>query len=666
MNAGEGRVGRWARVPTIGAFLVLLAAGAAASASAQTAVPSDLTGIVEIDGIMDADGITLRVKAHNDTDEELSDIRVELAAHARTRSRFGLSSAIDEGRVGPVLGRTTTPAATLRPGADITLRAHARADALGLNVAPPGVYPLTVDLVAEEELLDRTVTAIVVPPPTAQPVRFAVVLDVRGPVALRVDGLDESAVGQIADRVRTVARAVGDDLPATLMVDGRAIDELGAAPTPEATAPGDETPLEALRMVAGRPNVEIVPYPYGPADLVALLRDGHEDLARRLVERGGAAIGDLEGRDDASPIVAVPARLDETTARWLSERAEATVLSESALGLPLRRDLPATPPSVRRVVGASELRVVVPDPLVAEVIDRTARQAGPVLTAQRIVAETAAVFFERPGSETPRGFVLTPPAHLAGTLLPELAAALADASWLAPTTLSGLLDDVPTGETPETLAYPIRERAAELPSDYLTRVVDARAHVQPLRGLLDEDAVAGLGRQLDTITAVGFREPALRAVGEAVASGPRDAIAEIRAALSVVEPPELTLTGTKGTVPVTFANAGDRDVLVGIRLLTTRYEVDVVDEPLPLPAGTEVTSTFDVRALAPGGRYPIAIEVTDPGGETVLATGQVLVRSTASNIAGLLVTGGAALVLVAWTLGGLMRRRRQPSEGAAA
>lgn len=655
LQAGQVRLG------AIFACVLLLAPGAT-TASAQSTRAQDALSILDMDGIMDADGIALRVHALNETDAELSDVRVELTVHARTRSRFALSSAVDEGRVGRVLGRSATPAMPLRPGVEARLRATATADELGLAGAPAGVYPLTVDLLAADELLGRSLTAIVVPPSGGEPLRLATVLDTHGPVALRTDGLDDDALDAMAERILDVVEAVGDDLPATLLVDGRTVDELAghmSSATGSAESDDQPTPLEALQEVARRPDVEIAPYPYGPADLVAIVRDGRADLAERLVDRARAVAAQLDGQGGASPVVAVAAGLDDRTARWLARTADATVLSESTLGLPLRRDFPATPPSVRRLLGVDDLRVVVPDPLMAEALDRTADEAGPVLTAQRILAETAAVFFERPGSDEPRGFVLAPSPDLGRTLLPLLAETLDSASWLTPTTLSGLLGDVPVDGEPETLVYTPRQRADELPADYLDDVEVARAQLAPLRSILGGDDLDGLDRQLDTITAVEFREPMLRAVGEAVAGAPLDTMISISRSLTVVEPPQVTLTGTEGTVPVTVDNTSERDLLVGIRLLTTRYAVGDIEEPLVLPARTAVTTTFDVRALAPGGRYPIIVDVTDPDGSTVLASGQVVVRSTASNIAGLLVTGGAVVFLAAWGLRGLARRRRR-------
>ena len=111
----------------------------------------------------------------------------------------------------------------------------------------------------------------------------------------------------------------------------------------------------------------------------------------------------------------------------------------------------------------------------------------------------------------------------------------------------------------------------------------------------------------------------------------------------------------------------DVPLRVLLHLRTTSYEIrgGPVRELVLEPGRAEVL-TFDVRALRPGRTDGIELLVTDADGTVVLAESTVVVRSTTFSVAGLVVTVGAALFLLAWGVREAARRRRAPLQAAGA
>lgn len=663
------------------AVCLLVAPGGARAA--EDAPPSAATGmsveIEDLDGIVDqSGGAGVMARVTNERSDPVEDVRVRIEVHDRTRSRFALADALDGGAVGESRGAAETRSHDLDPDEQRRMLLRVSAGDLGMERAAAGVYPATISVLDEHGTAYERVTALIVPPNEGEPLRLAVMLRLQGPLATAPSGPHhQPAVATSAERALRLADELRDPLPATVAVDGRTMDELRAVATGERAPPGAteliEEAQDAVRAVVTttrREDIETVALPYGPADLVALVRTGMTGEARHLVELGKARADELGERGDEGASVVLPARgLDAATADWLSDHSRGAVLDELDLGLPLDRDLPSTPPAVRALSGTPDLPIAVPDPLLDEALGRSGH-GGAALAAQRVLAETAAAFFERPSGSTPRGIVLRPSAERVPGLLPAIADQLEQATWLEAVTLTQLLDQVPASGEPESLAYGGERRRAELPAEYVLSVRDARRRLTPLADLLGEEAVAEHTRRLDLASAVQFRGRPLRSRGEAIVSGISDMAEEVRRAVTVVDGPPLTLTGTEGAVPVTLVNEAQHELTVRVRLLTTRYEVeDEAGRDVRLPPGEEITTTFDVRARTPGGTYPLIVEVSAPDGGMRLASGHVTVRSTAASITAIVITGGAALLLVGWAVHALARRRssiaRRSGDGSA-
>ncbi|MDQ3973825.1 MAG: DUF6049 family protein, partial [Actinomycetota bacterium] len=421
--------------------------------------------------------------------------------------------------------------------------------------------------------------------------------------------------------------------------------------------------LQQARQVASGPQVQQLALPYGPADLVALVRGGMTSEAARHISEGRVASERLTGDRPEQGLLWPPDGLDPPTLdEAVGVGIHAVILSEGQLDIPVERSLPFSPSPVRRLrsgTGAS-VHVLVPDPWIEQLLASSADE-GPALAAQRILAETAAVYFERPNASAARGLLLAPPQVWAPPpgMLELLVADLAQAPWVRPTTVGELVDTVRASSEPLTLDYPSAARERELDSGYVDGLRAARSGLGALTDLLTgTDPTPGhFDRLLLTAASVHYRSPPLQREGRAMIRTVADAAAQLYGSVTVAGGLPVTMTSVEGPVPVTLRNAAGVPLRVQVRLDSTRFAfpdgaVQTADvEPL-----STATLTFRARALTPGGTSPLRVIVHDAVGERTLTTGTVVVRSTAYSPVALVLTGGAGLFLLAWWLRDVRRR----------
>jgi hypothetical protein len=126
-----------------------------------------------------------------------------------------------------------------------------------------------------------------------------------------------------------------------------------------------------------------------------------------------------------------------------------------------------------------------------------------------------------------------------------------------------------------------------------------------------------------------------------------------------------TITSKHSTIPITVRTTWNEPLKVKLRLSSPKLNfptgdqiitVDKSSPPFRVPVEARTNGTFKVTAA-----------LLTPQGDALLGPPDAItVRSTALSGLGLLVTIGAALVLVAWWLQNLRSRRRQKLEAAAA
>lgn len=690
MSRGGRRAGLAGGVlAAVGLFLTVPGAGGHPEARAQ---PSQDSGnldlrVESLDGVVTSDDeFTIRLRLTNSRRSDVEDLRVDASLHTAVGSRFALQQAVDDDQPGSVVDSFAEPVDRVPKDATVSVEMRRGAEELGFTRARrAGVYPLSLRLLEDDEVIDQLRTALVfTSPEVEQPVRTAFVLPVDGPPLIGPGGEVDTA--RLADQLGAGGRArrlvsslaAGDPYPVTLALNGALLDHAAQA------ALGDLGPateqatqfLNGVREVSGRSEVETLSMPYGRADLVALTRGGMDQEAVRHVQEGRDAVSRHTGTPTGSDVVWPPDGLDADTFATLQDAgADTVLLSEDYLSVPEGQQLSPSPVRELRDSDGGEMTALVPDPWLSDVlaVERSAAARGAALRTQRVLAETAAVYFEQPFTEDARGLLLTPPQAWEPPqgLVQQLGDALVDAPWLRPVTLSTLQRTIqPTGPA-ITLDYPEDAQDRELPSPYVDRLRHAREELGALSRVLpaDPEVASRFDGLVRTAASVHYRRsrstdtysafPLPLAEGRAMLKRVLNTAEEVFSSVEVVEGPRVLLD-EQGEIPVTLANESRVPLRLRVRLLTGRFSFadGSGEQVVTVEAGQQRTLTFRARARTPGAQSPIAVMVEDPEGVILLAEGRVIVRSTGVSMTGLVATVGAGLFLAAWAIRQVTRRRR--------
>ena len=655
----------------------------------------DVTGVV-------TDELVVRVAVRNRGREREEDLRVEFALHAQSDSRATLRGALDGEEPEGLRRRTTVGIGAVAPGGTGVAELRRTPAALGLRRSgDSGVYPLTVRVLRDDVEAARLVTAVVVvPAEVAEPLRLAVLWPVDAPPSLRAAGggavayADAGLVEQVrGGRASALISAAADAAPAVplaLAVPGLLLDQLADLADGYTAVDGDATrdvnadeaparaareALAALRRVAALPRTEVIAASYGPSDLAGLVAAGAVPEAVRQSVEGARAVGQ---RLDVTPVqgwlwpagpidddAAGAAAAAGTTTFVLGagqvttpERAAADADAEEADAVGEAANRAQTPSPVRRLRGGG--LAVVPDAdLTAALGD--VQSGDPLLATQRVVAETAATWFEAPLQERPRGLLLAPPRlwSPSRTAVTALLRELADARWLQIVAPTALVDQVPAAPGASALRPDAPPALLEADLDGLR---EARRGLGSLAAALAGTDAGELAPRLDRLL---LAAPSVHFTGEAAAVGRSlsgavaQTVAGAYAGVRIVQGVPVTLTGLRGQVPVTVRSDGPLPLRIVVRLVSSRYRViDGPNQPLLLRPGEQRTIAFRAEALTAGGTTPVLIVVQDPDGAVRLTTGQVVVRSTATSATAIVTTAGAALFLAVWWVRDARRRRR--------
>jgi hypothetical protein len=669
-----------------GAALLLLAAPAAAQTPDRPGDRPEVELHLErFTGVLLPGGeFRLRARVRNHTDEPLEGLRLLGTLHRRQTDRLDFQRAVDDGRVGSLWESFSTDVDALSPGGTGVVEVTRSAADLGF--AQPadkyGVYPMRIQIQRGVEAVTEVRTSIVLSPEHVdEPVRAALVVPLDAPPARQPDGSyrpggllrEVAGGGRLANLVGNAAGA--QPLPLTIATSGLLLEQVADAAQGHAVRHNGELVERSADSTAAReaarfltrlgalldqPEVEQLALPYGPADLVALVRHDMAGEAVRLVSEGHAAVERHTGVRPLPGVLWPPDGLDsDTLAQAVGAGSDTVILSERYLetGVPT-----FSPSPVRRMRGPAgpPVDTLVPDPWLEEVLRRDLHEHGRAVAAQRVLAETAAMFFERPNAPD-RGLLLTPPLswNPPRGMLRTLLEGIHDAPWLEAVALTELAAAVQRDESAVGLAYPGSARSRELGASYITSLREARRALGSFAGVLaaEDDTPVRFDRLLLAAAAAHYRGPRA-ADGRELIDIVGETVGTLYDAVQVVEGPVITLAGTEGRLPVTLSSEADIPIQVQVRFEGARYEFsppvlrDVVIEP-----GETRTVAVDATALSPGGIAGIRVVVEDADGLLELAEALVVVRSTGLNLVALIVTAGAGLFLLTWW-GREVRRRR--------
>jgi hypothetical protein len=407
-----------------------------------------------------------------------------------------------------------------------------------------------------------------------------------------------------------------------------------------------------LRTVAAAPGVEVTTLPFSAPELPSLYGGGLGNDVGIQMQRGRAVASALIQADPPDQILRPPgAALDDETLRGLADLGVGTlIVGPTTVELPPQPLGFAGPATM--ALGDGAITAIVPeqstDAVMASVVQ--ADPVDPVRGAQVVLGELTTIWQEAPGETRSIALVLGEDAPLPGPFFPPMARAVAGAPWLAPVTAGAFVEAFPSTETLE-LANP---SFRPFPSPYVVALKQARRRVQTLRSMLPDTSTEPERLEEMLLLAEARQFLTSTEAGVAFIDSVRDSVKEAVDGLSLDTVSTVALSSDSGSIPVTVSNAGQRSLKVLVELVAPQLR----SAPSELVLGPGQSETVRLEAqLRSTGRFPVQVRMTAPGDDRPIEVERLIVRSTAYNRIALLITIGAALMLVAvWARRFLPRR----------
>ena len=536
------------------ALAVTLVAARTPAAPAQEAAPSlevVLTGISTVVGPRAP--LDYQVTVRNRGQEPVRDLLVQARLGPQVDSRSELAAVLAT----PARDVGGQPLDAFRPsGAELSSGAARQLERRRVDL-PPGlgdqragvVLPLSIEVQASGP--DGPVTAALVtyvvdlPAGARQPLRAALLVPVREPTHRNPAGdfiddelaglLDrDGSLGAIADELAS------DDAPAaTMVVDAMLVEEATAmagswrlreGDKRTTVPPGDSRSRDAARFLQllkkAASNRPPAAFPFGNADLPALVGAGGGARAANAVGRGRDLLTQgLGTAPDAGLAWPVDGAVDGALLDTLEQTGSDVVVLDPR-HLPAPSSLVTQNATVDLGGGPEPQRALVGDAVLSGALGDPRAATAPAEWAQRVLAETAVAWLERPNSTDPRGILLAPPQDWRPTraFFRSLVRGLGQAPWLRLQPATALAADVPQGPAegkrhlePVTSA----DVAAGLPRRYLKLVEDTRSDLDSFLRAVGNDftPASGFRRNLLVAESSDWRRTRSGA-GAAPTSGP--------------------------------------------------------------------------------------------------------------------------------------------------
>ena len=689
----RGRAWRALPLALLAATLLPLAPGRAAAQAGGLAVE-----LAEISSWAGPDRpLQLRVAVRNTGEQPLDGLRLRVLAGSPVTTRSELHVLVEGAEPGGLreLASEAVPG-TVAPGKRSLLPRERIDLPTPLGARQPGVVlPLVVQVSATTSggrAVDGSLTtfAVYLSERVANPLRVSLLVPIHERAHRRAAGAFADAKlagllgpdGPLGRIARELARP--DAPPVTLMLDGLLLEEAAAmAGTWELHPPGKEVSqtiphtdprsqaarefLKALRKATSRAGNPPLAFPYAHPDLVALVRAELEAQALAQISTGRQQVENSVGtRPDGSVAWPPGGAVDTATLKTLAEAGARTVVLDSQFLPPPPGQTRNAPVTLEAGVGGLR-KALVPDPALSAALSDPRAAAQPVAWAQRVLAETAIVWLERPlGTRpAPRGVLLAPRVtwrpHPA--FFTALVRGLGSAAWLSVVPVPDLAEAVPAGPRaaaePQRLApYTPAQAAAELPSGYVRSLARTRERLKSfLQAAPGNQVYDDYSRLLQIAASSAYRDRRARLGGGSYLQYINKGLDRVYQKVTV-KGATVTLTAREGQIPILVRNDSDQRLTVTLRLAARNIDlVDADQEAFTLDPHTGLTRTVRVSTRSTG-RFPLAVVVLTPDGGEGIARAEITVVSTAFNRVALLLAGGAGGFLLVWWGRRLRRRQR--------
>lgn len=653
-------------------------------------------GAPTVPGEPPSDDLALRLLVENSGEQAIDSLTVSVEVFDRADSRNALHRAVDRAEPSGRLVYTTLDVqggGALAPGDVVALPVTLAARDIGWS-GRPGVYPLRISLLQGHDPLDETDTAVVLldhppatrlltvvgwpldAPPARSPdgtYRAEVARDLLpgGRLERLVWGLEQDQRGELQP---LVAAQVVEDL--TDLADGFPLErrpgEVEEVSRGDPTAAAARALLARLRATLATRRAGTISGPYADAEIAAL-------------QDGGLTLEALQDVSETRRILEDVSAKPSPDTLWATTRLTPAVLHDVLVPSGVRTlllgweqlagsgeamtDKPTRTPEPLQAIpaGGPHLLAAVADPWLQDLLAHPVVDHGSTLAAQRILAETAMVHFERPNAEG-RGLVLLPPADWAppSAVISGTLEALRRAPWLE----MGALDDLVRryGSSPDrTRLNP--QPGPKLPPGLAISIRNARERLAALHEALPDVSERIQGQSWDDLDRALLRASSSWWTGGS-ADQARAAVSQVVAAvdgglgrIALPDDVRITLTDPEGTIPVTVARPAGGPISVIVVVESPKLDFPEGDARLvTLAEGAAQTISFRTVAQA-SGRIPVTVQVKTPGALdpagtpwVKLAEGTLVVQSTAISGNAVAVLGVTLTVLFAWWL----YRKRRP------
>ena len=579
---------------------------------------------------------------------------------------------------GRLIGEIAVPVRIAEPG---------DADRNGLNVGQPGIYPVTIDVRVDGEVVASSVTFIELVDPEADvgsPLAVSIMAGVRdpgpwpSPTELTGASIEVATLIELAEAVEgPLSIALPPVLVSELTVPANA-DGSTAATEPNSTSPpssdvpisvgeppsspgatepafqGIESPDALLDAFRADELLAVPAFTLDPSSLVAInqiplftgqLRAGEDVLSiaspRAVVSRAvwstdhsisGDAVVML--RNLGIRMVVVP----NDVANGLGVPTGAPIAAVFGVRLGDGGTLPA--------MTFSPLGHMLQAPLPSD--DAPTPNASAVrllveLQLARATADVPAVLLATPRVTVPDPAITAQFVALADDL-PDVA--VVPVSRLPGIVDGGLVGGAPPVTLPATAGVGLAAR--------LARVDVAREDARHMATML-VDSNRG------SLWTAAFDRAMSSAVDDTTAfqhlAETESEIAAVRRAIVPPAPFTFTITGTQSTLRLQVRNTGTEPLTVRIRVRSSKI---ISEQPADQVVPASGSARFDVPVEArSNGTFTIEVDVLTPDNERL--ADPVVLKAKVTRVTGLsqVVTGGAALVLASWWFSHLRRRRRR-------
>ena len=627
----------------------------------------------------------------NDPDPATDTVRLLVFPRLVTRSDFQAAAA---GRINSYAIYSAAPAVARLPadpagGVDVNVPVDTPAPARSpfptlQTYVQGGVYPVQVSVTtADGHPIGSPFTTFMVyaqgdQATTGYPaLSVAVVVPYRSPADIGPAGRLRAPDPAEAARLNDLAGALNADsvVPASVLASPLTVASIAAG-----SAAGSATDRNTVAQLTGTPQnglIQILPSTYSPVSPGDLSVAGLGDEADRQIAAGSTTLAGGFGvtPSESTWVVDGPVN-DATVSVLLAHHARQLIVPDGDLS-PLTSVITFGYPTTLSF-GSAGPTVMAADPGITA--DFT-RDEPPVLAANQLLAELAMIQTETPGYA--RGVVAMPPADwtVSPVFMSTVLAGLDGNPLLQGVTASGLFSKVRTADATRTLATPGAagsSPAGQALGRAATDILRARASVNALAALLP-----GPSPQV-----TDMQQRLLAAESDTLSSAQREAVltavvAEAGKVTDMVSLPpatSMTLTSTRGQLPITILTSAGLHPRVELHLVSQRLQFhpfNTPEGPCQAPVISRLVCTLDLTSRnttlkvpvesRSSGVFQLEVFLYPPGASSgpFLAHDSDTVRSTAVSSVGIIIIVVAVLSLALWW-GRDLRHGRRPGKLAPA